>query len=445
MSDENHYTIVVKLGSSSIIDEHSREPRIANMASLVETLVKLRKQGHKIVFVTSGAIAVGMRKMKMVSKPKKLAIKQALAAVGQGELISMWDELFTHLNQTTAQVLLTRNDIIHYSQFENAENTLKELLDMNIIPIVNENDTISAQEIKFGDNDTLSAITAGMCNADFLFLLTDVDCLYTDNPRTNKDAKPVVLVKNMNSLEVNTKSSGSSIGTGGMKTKLTAADLATNAGVTTVICNSKRPQNILKIVKYSHKEDRLLRNSKDILPREDSEQFSETNKNEFQSLKVKHVPLHTRFIGQPKYTIKNKQFWMLHGLKPNGAIIVDIGCCEAITRHNRAGMLPAGVIGVEGEFHRMECVEIKLGFRKEHGEWDKSKEAVTIGKGRPNYASSEVYKIKGLQSSQISKFVDPPYSESVILRDNMAFPVHPDSALLDAMTRARDMRKLYSD
>ncbi|VEU21244.1 DEKNAAC102158 [Brettanomyces naardenensis] len=407
------------------------------MSLLVETLVKLRRQGHRIVFVSSGAIAVGMRKLKIVSKPKKLAAKQALAAVGQGELIAMWDELFSHLDQTTAQILLTRNDIMDFSQFKNAENTLRELLDMDIIPIVNENDTISTQEIKFGDNDTLSAITAGMCNADFLFLLTDVDCLYTDNPRTNPDAKPVFLVKNMNSLDVNTKSSGSSVGTGGMKTKLIAADLATNAGVTTIICNSKQPQSMLNIVKYSCKEDEDLRESVVTVPLESPEQFAQTNEAEITKMKEKHIPLHTRFIGQPRNTVKNKQFWLLHGLKAHGAIIVDTGCFRAITRRNRAGLLPAGVLGVQGNFHQMECVEIRLGFRNSKGGWDPSKGTFLFGKGRSNYSSAEIDRVKGLHSCDLGSQLEYSDSEYIVHRDNLAFPIHPDQELTDALEKMK--------
>lgn len=429
----DHFTIVVKLGSSSIVDENTWEPHIANMSLLVECLVRLRRQGHRIVFVSSGAIAIGMRKLKIQKKPKRLAAKQALAAVGQGELISVWDELFTHLDQTTAQILLTRNDIGDFAQFRNAENTLRELLDMGIIPIVNENDTISTEEIKFGDNDTLSAITAGMCNADFLFLLTDVDCLYTDNPRTNPDAKPVNIVRNMASLDVDTKSAGSSVGTGGMKTKLIAADLATNAGVTTVICNSKYPQHILDIVKYSRKVDAGSRESDETLAVETPEQFAATNLREQENMRKLHVPFHTRFIGQPKNTIKNRQFWLLHGLKPQGTIFIDEGCYRALTRPNRAGLLPVGVLGVEGHFHQMECVEIRLGSKTPDGKLDASKPTFPVGRGRTNLSASEIDEVKGLQTSEIDSTLGYADSEYVIHRDNLAFPVRPDPELVEAL------------
>ncbi|GMM31346.1 glutamate 5-kinase [Martiniozyma asiatica (nom. inval.)] len=412
MSDK--YTIVVKLGSSSIVDPNTQHPRISNMSRLVTTLSTLRSQGHKVVLVSSGAIAMGMNATKITKKPKQLATKQALAALGQNKLISLWDGLFHYLDQSTAQILLTRNDIVDYNQFKNAENTLEELLKMEIIPIVNENDTISTQEIKFGDNDTLSAITAGMVSADYLFLLTDVDCLYTDNPRTNPDAKKVLIVKNMNNLNVNTKSgAGSSVGTGGMETKLIAADLATNAGVTTVICNSNHPEYILDIVNYSHLKDANIRYSDDGNIIETEEDFDKVNIEEELNLKNQGIPLHTRFIGQPKLHVKNRQFWLLHGLKPRGSIIVDYGCFQAITRRNRAGLLPVGVIGVEGDFGQLECVEIKLGIKD-------SNKSVIVGRGRCNCSSTEVEKVKGLQSEQVFGLVD---SEYVVHRDNLAFPV----------------------
>ncbi|KAG7713106.1 hypothetical protein KL949_002545 [Ogataea haglerorum] len=430
MTDHKKFTIVVKVGSSSIVDEVTHEPRIANVSTIVETLVALRRQGHRIVLVSSGAIAIGLHRMGLDRKPKRLSAVQALAALGQGKLQALWDSMFSYRNQKTAQILLTRNDITDFSQFRNAENTLIELLDMGVVPIVNENDTVSTQEIKFGDNDTLSAITAGMCNADFLFLLTDVDCLYTENPRLNPNAKPVVLVKNMNSLEVNTKSSGSSIGTGGMETKLIAADLATNAGVTTVICNSQRPHDMIRIANYICETDAQLRESREVISAESHEQFQITNATEFSQLQHHKIPLHTRFIGQPRNAVKNKEFWLLHGLKPAGALIIDPGCYEAITRRNRAGLLPVGVIGVEGEFGQLECVDIRVGIRDSAtGRWDRSKGAVSVGRGRCNYSSYEIDKIKGLHTHEIPSAIEYFDSEYVVHRHNLAFPLHKNSEL----------------
>lgn len=426
--DSRKFTIVVKLGSSSIVDEKTKEPKIANITQVVESLVKLRRQGHKVVLVSSGAIAMGLNETRLDKKPKRLAAKQALAALGQGKLISLWDNMFRYFQQQTAQILLTRNDIVDFSQFKNAENTLSELLNMGIIPIVNENDTISTQEIKFGDNDTLSAITAGMVNADYLFLLTDVSCLYTDNPRVNPEAKKVLIVKNLSNLNVNTKSgAGSSVGTGGMETKLIAADLATNAGITTIICHSNHPENILDIVHYSHEFDNSYRYS-ELESEETEEEFSVSNLKEEQRLQELNMPLHTRFIGRPKNHVKNKQFWLLHGLKPKGSLIVDYGCFLAITRQNRAGLLPVGIIEVEGNFNQLECIELKLGFKG-------SDKTVAFGRGRCNYSSGEIDKIKGLQSDKVSERLEYCDSEYVAHRENLAFPIHWDNELLEFLKK----------
>ena len=197
MNGKKKYTIVIKLGSSSLVDERTKEPKLATMSLIVETVIKLKREGHRVIIVSSGGIAIGLRTLNLEKRPKHLAEVQAIAAVGQGRLIGRWDMLFSQFGQRIAQILLTRNDILDWTQFKNAHNTFTELLKMGVVPIVNENDTLSVSEIKFGDNDTLSAITAALVGADYLFLLTDVDCLYTDNPRTNPDASPILIVPDL--------------------------------------------------------------------------------------------------------------------------------------------------------------------------------------------------------------------------------------------------------
>ena len=189
--------------------------------------------------------------MNLPRRPKHLPKVQALAAIGQCKLLALWDQLFGNLGQTIAQVLLTRNDIADRTQYQNAQNTFIELLSMGVIPIVNENDTLAVTEIKFGDNDTLSAITAGMVQADYLFLMTDVDCLYDKNPRTNPDAQAIEVVEDITQLTADVNSAGSALGTGGMSTKIVAARLATSAGVTTVITKSSKPGNISAIIAHA--------------------------------------------------------------------------------------------------------------------------------------------------------------------------------------------------
>ncbi|KAK4942361.1 Glutamate 5-kinase, partial [Elasticomyces elasticus] len=238
MKGHKKLTIVIKLGSSSIVDPDTFTPILPIITLIVATAVSLKNDGHRVIIVSSGAIAVGLQRMKLDKKPKNLALTQALAAIGQGKLIGIWDQMFQHYNVPTAQILLTRNDIADRSQYLNAQNTLAECLHYGAIPIVNENDTLSVSEIRFGDNDTLSAITAAMVHADYLFLMTDVDALYDSNPRTNPHAVPVEVVDDIDALAVDVSSRGSALGTGGMATKITAARLATSAGTTCIITKS---------------------------------------------------------------------------------------------------------------------------------------------------------------------------------------------------------------
>lgn len=414
------FTIVIKLGSSSLVHELTKEPRLSTMSLIVETVVKLRRRGHRVIIVSSGGIAVGLKTMNLDQRPKKLSKVQAIAAVGQGRLIGRWDSLFAEFDQRIAQILITRNDIVDWTQYKNAQNTISELLAMDVVPIVNENDTLSVSEIKFGDNDTLSAITAALTGADYLFLLTDVDCLYTDNPRTNLDAKPILVVPDLSEGLPGVKTSsgsGSDVGTGGMTTKLIAAELATNAGVHTVIMKSDKPENISKIVSYVQKEEA----DSSSLARD----LEQLQLDEMQKLVKNEVPLHTRFIANDnQHHLKNREFWMLHGLISQGAVIIDIGAYKALTRKNKAGLLPAGVIEIEGTFHEHECIDLKLGKRKENGDLDESFPLKTVGRARCNYTSTELRKIKGMQSDQIEDILGYADSEYVAHRENLAFPPH---------------------
>ena len=231
-------------------------------------------------------------------------------------MMGLWDQLFDRLGQSIAQILLTRNDIADRTQYLNAKNTIFELLEMGVIPIVNENDTVAVAEIldKFGDNDTLSAITAGMVGADYLFLMTDVDALYDKNPRTHADAKPIEVVEDITELDADTSSLGSSLGTGGMGTKITAARLATTAGVTTIITKSSKPGNVLEVVSYLESKrvtefSGLLTNGG---PTEEEEQKRPVPSEA-------KAPLHTRFLPLEK-PIGDGRFWVLNGLTPQRRI-----------------------------------------------------------------------------------------------------------------------------
>lgn len=405
------------------------------MALIVETVVKLRREGHRVIIVSSGGIAVGLRQMKLPRRPKHLSAVQAIAAIGQARLIGQWDDMFRQLQQPIAQILLTRSDIADRTQYLNAANTMNELINMGVVPIVNENDTLSVHEIRFGDNDTLSAITAGMVNADFLFLMTDVDCLYTDNPRVNPEAKPILVVDNIAKLRVDVSSPGSTVGTGGMTTKLIAAELATSAGVTTIICKSSVPGNLFSIVRYiqGHDSPRLgpIEDSLEAVrissagrgdTQGDLENSDTVQQQVLESLAKEDVPLFTRFLPK-RHPIRDREFWILHGLTAHGKLFVDRGAYRAITRSNKAGLLPVGILKVEGNFHTSECVEVYSVKRKEgaRDEIDEAEEPLLIGRALVNYSSLEIERIKGEQSSEIEQLLGYADSEYVAYRDNMAF------------------------
>lgn len=416
------YTIVIKLGSSSLVDESTKEPKLSIMTLIVETVTNLKRMGHKVIIVSSGGIAVGLDALHLPHKPKQLSEVQAIAAVGQGRLIARWNMLFSQYGEQTAQILLTRNDILRWNQYNNARNTINELLAMGVIPIVNENDTLSISEIEFGDNDTLSAITAALVGADFLFLLTDVDCLYTDNPRTNPDARPIVLVPELSEglPGVNTSSgSGSEVGTGGMRTKLIAADLASNAGIETIVMKSDRPEYVPKIVDYIQHHFHPPRH----IGNGTQQQFLDLQDTELEQLRRYDVPMHTKFLANDnKHKLKNREFWILHGLITKGAIIIDENSYDKLLSKDMASLTPNAVIEVRDNFHELECVDLKIGQRLPNGELDISKPIQSVGRVRSNYTSLELAKIKGLPSEKIHDVLGYSVSEYVAHRENIAFP-----------------------
>ncbi len=194
-------TIVVKIGTSSLTQSATGHLALSTLATLVETLTGLQKHGYRVVLVSSGAVGVGRDRLGLTERPRTIALKQAVAAVGQGRLMRVYDDLFSTLKQPIAQVLLTRGDLVQRNGYVNVYNTFQQLLKLGVIPIVNENDTVAVDELKFGDNDTLSALVASLVEADWLFLLTDVDRLYSADPRENPNAQPISLVTNMEQLE----------------------------------------------------------------------------------------------------------------------------------------------------------------------------------------------------------------------------------------------------
>ncbi len=362
-------TIVIKIGTSSLTQGQTGQLALSTIASLVETLSQLKQLGHRVVLVSSGAVGVGCARLSIQERPKKIATKQAIAAVGQGRLMRIYDDLFSSLEQPIAQILLTRRELIERSCYVNINNTFHALFELGVIAIVNENDTVAIEELKFGDNDTLSALVASLIEADWLFILTDVDRLYSADPRSNPDAKPISLVTatELNQLQVDAGSSGSQWGTGGMMTKLTAARIATGSGVRTAITHGKNPQNIIKILAGES--------------------------------------LGTQF--EPQLRTENaRKRWIAYGLLPLGTLYLDNGAIKALCKGGKS-LLPAGITQVEGEFLASDAVRIC------------DREGKEMGRGLVNYTSAEIAQIKGHHSDEIAAILGYIDAETVIHRDNL--------------------------
>ena len=238
--------IVIKLGTSTLAHKTGKL-NIRRMTNLVRVISDLHNSGREIIMVSSGAVGLGAGKLGLPEKPKDTKTKQAVAAIGQCELMHVYDDMFAKYSVTVAQILLTKTIINNPNHCENFMNTVEKLVGMDVIPIVNENDTIAIDELELeiGENDSLSALVAELSRADLLLILSDIDALYDDDPRTNPDAKPIPLVEKITpEIEAMAGGAGSSLGTGGMSTKITAAKIATNAGIDMIIMNGKDPEKL---------------------------------------------------------------------------------------------------------------------------------------------------------------------------------------------------------
>ena len=246
--------IVIKIGSSSLTHPETGALNLTKLEVLVREISDLHNMGKDVIVVSSGAIAVGRRAAGLGHRPSETKEKQACAAIGQARLMMIYQKLFSEYNQPSAQILMTKNTMVNNINRKNAQNTFNELLSLGVIPIVNENDSVSSYEfqnlVKFGDNDTLSSVVAALIGADLLILMSDIDGLFTDDPNSNPDARFIDIVENMddNMRKLGKSSTGSNVGTGGMATKLTAAIIATAAGADMVIANGNDFHNIHRIV-----------------------------------------------------------------------------------------------------------------------------------------------------------------------------------------------------
>ena len=310
--------VVIKLGSSIVADEQ-RELRAATLQRICDTAAGLREAGDEVVIVTSGAIARGAQVMGLPARPTAIKDLQAASAVGQGKLYRVYDELLRERGVTSAQVLLTFHDVSGRTHYLNARQTLRTLLDWRVVPVINENDTTTTDEISFGDNDFLAAQVAVLVSADLLVLLTDIDGLYTDDPRRVPDAALVREVTDFGALsELEIGSSTSPLGSGGMRSKVVAADMATAAGIRTVICNGLRAGALEAV----------------LAGRPEGTQFA---------------PRAARY--------SSFKLWLKYAKPSRGTLVVDAGAARAL-REGGTSLLPVGVVDVLGSFDAADCSPI---------------------------------------------------------------------------------------
>ncbi|HHT9105231.1 MAG TPA: glutamate 5-kinase [Candidatus Wujingus californicus] len=360
--------IVVKIGTGVLTtnDGCLDKNQIKQLAGQV---VELKKMGYSIVVVSSGAIGSGMGELGIEKRPATLPELQAVASIGQSKLISMYDECFKLHGFHAAQILLTREDFENRQRYLNACNTIHTLFQLKAIPVVNENDTISVDEIAFGDNDALSAFVTNLLNAELLIILSSVDGLYDRCPTAKSKATVIPIVENVSddikNLAFNTKTL---MGVGGMQTKLDAASVVTKAGEAVVIANG-RTESILKRIMQGEKLGTLF------LPNEEK------------------LTSRKRWIG---YTMKSK-----------GTIYVDTGAVCALSDKGKS-LLASGIVFVEGDFNKGDIISISS-----------KEDKVIFAKGLTNYSSEEIEKIKGRSTSEITKVLGYKLYDEVIHRDNM--------------------------
>lgn len=359
--------IVVKIGASVLVEKGIGLDLVA-FSKLAKEISQLHNSSHEIILVTSGAIAAGMERLQYSKKPDDIPHIQAAAAVGQTHLMKIYQDCFSNYHKRVAQILLTHDDLRNRHRYLNARNTLLTLLNLGFIPIVNENDTVAVEEIKFGDNDNLSALVTSLVSADLLIILSDIEGLYDDNPKRGKRARLIHLVENIDRDVVDyATETENPLCVGGMASKIEAASKAVRFGVSTVIANGK-VEGIL---------NRIL---------------------EGDVVGTLFSPLADR--------LSSRKQWIAYSLKPAGRIIVDEGAKRAITTGGKS-LLPTGVVGVQGDFDRGDSVSC-LDSR-----------GLEFARGLVNYNRHELESIQGKKSRQIEETIGYKYTDEIIHRDDL--------------------------
>jgi len=355
--------LVIKLGSSIVVDERGLV-REDVLGRICDELAELHRAGRSVIVVTSGAIARGMGLMEIPLRPRAIDELQAASAVGQGKLYQVYDELLKARGVPTAQVLLTFFDMSARTHYLNARQTLRKLLDWRVVPVINENDTTTTDEISFGNNDFLAAQVAILLGAEQLLLLTDAAGVFTADPRERPDAQLVSEVQSFDALDdLDIGHATSPLGSGGMRSKVVAAEMATAAGITTVIASGLEPDTIREAVAAR--------------------------------------PAGTRFAAQAgRYS--SFKLWLKYAKPTRGRVLVDAGAARAL-REGGTSLLPVGITEVGGSFDAGDAVEIA------HG-------ADTVGKGISNYSADELRQVLGMQSGDVRRLL-PRASEEAIHRD----------------------------
>lgn len=365
------HRVVVKIGSAVLTRADGLDMR--RVQHLVDDMASLIKTGREIVVVSSGAIASGFTKIGLSERPQTIQAKQACAAVGQPSLMLAYEKSFARHGLKVAQVLLTADDLAHRQRYLNARNTLTTLLAWGIVPIVNENDTVAVEEIKFGDNDTLAGMIVSLAEADVLIALTDIDGLYDRDPRRDAEARFVPMVKSVSRrVETQAGTIPGALGAGGMYTKVRAAKRVARMGLPTIIANGTR-KDVLKRILSGQEEGTLF------------------------------LPQAERLPG--------RKHWIAFTSKPRGRIVVDGGAGRALLKGGKS-LLPSGVVRVEGRFQAGDSVEV----RGQRGR--------LVGIGLTNYSSEEMARILGCQTCDIEERLGYKHSDEVIHRDNLV--VAPD-------------------
>ena len=366
MGDRTKKRLVVKVGTNTLTggEDHLARPAMAGVARQIARLVR---EGHQVALVSSGAIVAGRQALDVARNGKDIPFKQVLAAVGQTKLMQLWDELFSREELIVAQTLLTRADLADRQGYLNSRNTLLALLERRVVPIINENDVVATEEIKIGDNDNLSALVANLIDADLLVLLTDQEGLYTADPRRNASATLIPEVTIISDAVIALAAgAGTSRGTGGMTTKLQAARLATESGVTVFVAGGTTDNVLVKAVKGD--------------------------------------AVGTRFPSS-RTRMESRKRWIVSGLAGRAAAHIDAGAVTALGRGR--SLLPAGVVNVKGPFDRGDSVNIV------------GPEGKSVGCGVANYSSADLERIKGCRSAQITQILGYNFGDEVIHRNNV--------------------------